>query len=94
MMSLATLIVFPYLAFVFFGEGLNPFTKPRPPQLRARFRYGRIMALTVFGGWLCTQILIYSMGTSIRVAIATGIVVAIVLSLCCSVRRIGESLRH
>ena len=94
MMSLATLIALPYLTFVFFGEGLNPFKKPRPPQLRARFRYGRIMALVVVAGWLCAQALIYSIGTPVLVAIATGVVVAVVLSLCCSVKRIGEALKH
>lgn len=94
MLSLVTLIIVPYLAFVFFGEGVNPVTKPHQPMMRSRWRYGRRMALAAAIGWLTTMVLMHYAMYRLELSLASGLVVAAVLGLCFSAGRIGSVFRQ
>ena len=57
MLSLALVLTVPYAVFVFSSEGFNPFSSPKTPYLRVRWRIGRIFGSIFFIG-LATNLLL------------------------------------
>lgn len=94
MLPIAVLFVLSYLAFVFFSENINPFTKPALPINRHRWKYGRRMASAVFFGGLCTLLLLDVASMSVPPAIGVGSAIALVLGLIFSAKKIGYLLRR
>ncbi len=72
MIYMATLLVLPYAAFVFFGETLIPFIKPSGLPQRIRWRYGKKMALVMFLCMVCANVMIFLLGASPITAFAVG----------------------
>ena len=90
MISLIALFVVPYVCFVFCGEGFNPLTKPANPSKRTRWRQGRIMALASLIGVVIALLTSQIMGESLPLAIATGIIVFLILAALFSAKRIAD----
>lgn len=88
MMSLAVVGVVSYLAFVFLSESFNPIVKPRIQVCRAQWRYGRRIGLAVLGGGLVSVMLSEVLAVPLIHAVLVGLVVALVLALCCSIGKI------
>ncbi len=72
MIYLSTLVVLPYAAFVFFGEKLIPFLKPTGVPQRIRWRYGKKMAMVMFIGMACANVLVFFLNVSPVLAFAVG----------------------
>ncbi|ASJ74620.1 hypothetical protein IMCC3135_22750 [Granulosicoccus antarcticus IMCC3135] len=72
MLSIVTLVILTYLAFVFFSESMNPFAKPKLQLNRSQWRYGRLMALAVFIGGVCTIFLLEIGSAELHSAVAVG----------------------
>ncbi len=88
MISLITLFVLPYLAFVFFAENVNPFVKPKLHPLREQWRFGRRMALAVLIGGSTVLALLSLTKLTLSIAIAAGLIISLVLGLCFSIGKI------
>lgn len=61
MIYLASLLVMPYVAFVFFGESVLPIPVPKPYMAarRLKWKYGLNMALLMFVAMLLANFLFY-----------------------------------
>ena len=91
---LGFLIVSPYIAFVFFGESLHPFTKPRAHTLRPIWRYGRWMALAVLLRNLIAIGLMVSAGFPLLKAALCGVAVLTVLGSLIAAKRMTSLLKQ
>ncbi len=94
MIPVIVLCTLTYLAFVFFSESVNPFARPAVSMSRHRWKYGRRMALAVLIGGLCALILLDLASMPVHNAVAFGVVVAVILGLCFSAKKIGYFLRR
>lgn len=83
------IIVVPYFCFVFFGEGLNPFHKPRIPMLRAQWRHGRAMGLSAMLGMTVTVVLLQAAAQPFAQSLAVGIAISVTLGVVLSARKIA-----
>jgi len=93
MLSIIPLIVFPYLVFIFFGESLNPFFKPKWHAKRSAWRFGRAMGLAALLGMTTTIVLLNLFSRQLPIAAFYGaIVFAILASLFCG-RKINRFFR-
>lgn len=90
MLYFSALVLVPYLCFVFFGEGLNPFRKPRVPAHRSQWRRGRIMALASLIGTSSALVMYQTIDDSQLLAIPAGILIAVVFAVAFSAKRIAE----
>ena len=83
------IIVVPYVCFVFFGEGFNPFHKPRSPMERAQWRRGRTMALSSMLGMTATFVLLLTVAQPFVQSLAIGIVISLALAAVLSAKQIA-----
>ena len=81
MIYLATMVVLPYAAFVFFGERLFPFVKPAGVPQRIRWHYGKKMALVMFLGMACANVLLFFLDIPPIPAFVIGSVIFLVSGL-------------
>ncbi|MFK8078843.1 MAG: hypothetical protein AB8B97_01040 [Granulosicoccus sp.] len=93
MLSLIAVIIFPYIAFVFFGESFNPIFKPTAHSRRAIWKYGRAMASAVFLGTVVSLILFNVGNQSLQIAGVSGMSVSLLLGLFISARKLAGLMR-
>ena len=82
-----TLVFLPYLTFIFFGECLNPLTKPMSPAIRIRWRFAKSMALSMVLSMVIANALIYVSVLAPIIAFALGGIVFLLLGFFIHKRR-------
>ncbi|MGJ8671182.1 MAG: hypothetical protein ACSHXK_16985 [Oceanococcus sp.] len=94
MLSLAAVFVLPYIAFVFFGEHMNPFSKPKILALRSRWRYGRRMGFAMSMGVICALTLKEILGLSLPFSMAGGASVVLLMGVFFTVERVRHEAQR
>lgn len=87
---LFALVIAPYLVYLFFGVGFNPFFKPRNPAKRSKWKRGRAMAFSTILGIVSALVLYMTMEISMQMTIAIGIIVTLLFAAAFSARKISR----
>ena len=88
MLHLITLFIIPYLSFVVFGYGLNPFQKPHCPAKRSRWRYGRAMALASLAGSISIVAMMKTVEDISPQSFVVGIIITLLMAIAFSTSKI------
>jgi len=90
----AYLVFGPYVAFVFFGESFNPFSKPKTHPKRSNWKYGRTMGTAVLLGNLCALSFMRFDDVPLLTALSYGAVVSAILVTLFSMKRLNKRFRQ